>query len=334
MKKDALSAAIIIVLIFGFAYALHAIRVPVPMRPTHPFSMDERQATIPVGAADQPAIGHVIMRVNGEPITEEEFSASFASLPQEIQAQFNSEQGKQAFAEQLVRMKLLEQEGRRMKVDRDPRVAGQISAGRTDVLAQAAAQKITPNPSAAEIQKFYNENQRQMQSVELSHIVVAYQGGMIPAKNGRPAPDERTAINKALQIYQAIKEGASFEEMARKESDDTASAARGGALGQVAPGMLPQELDARVMSLKEGEVSTAIPSRYGIHIFKRGAQHSVPLQQVQERITAKMKQDQTIKRIEELRKTAKVDFDPKFFPDAKNWTGSQPPRPGAGRPPA
>src|SRR6185436_15496387 len=135
-----------IILIFALAFGISAKRVPVAMRPTHPFSMDERTATIPT--AEGAPVGHVIMRVNGEPITEEEFSAAFASLPQELQQQFNSEQGKQAFAEQIVRLKLLEQEGRRMHLDNDARVAGQLSAGRLDILASAAAQKLVAEASA------------------------------------------------------------------------------------------------------------------------------------------------------------------------------------------
>lgn len=330
MKKDLVSAVIIIVLIFAFAFGLHAMRVPVPMRPTHPFSLAERSAQIVPAGGERPAVGHVIMRVNGEPITEDEFAAAFASLPQEMQQQFNSEQGKQAFAEQLVRMKILEQEARRLNVDQDPKVAGQLAASRLDVLANAAAQKLVGNASPAEVQKFYNENRDRMQTADLYHIVIAYQGGAIPPKNGGAAPDEQTAVNKALQIYQQLKEGAKFEDMAKKYSDDPASAARGGFIGQVAPGMLPQELDARVMTMKPGEISTAIPSRYGVHIFKMGERHTRPLNEVQERIAAKVKQDETIRRIEELRKTAKVDFDPKFFPDAKNWTNPS----KQGRPPA
>ena len=57
-------------------------------------------------------------------------------------------------------------------------------------------------------------------------------------------------MNKALQIYQQLKEGAKFEDLAKKESDDTASGLRGGLLGDVAPGRLPPELDARVMNLR------------------------------------------------------------------------------------
>lgn len=333
MKKDALSALIVIILIFAFTYGISAMHAPPPMQPTQPFTATESAAAAPAAAEETPA-GHVILRVNGEPVTEEEFSASFQLLPQEMQQQLNSGPGKQAFAEQMVRVKLLEQEARRLKLQQDPNVAGQLAAQRTEILASAAAQKIVDKAPPAAVQKFYNENKERMQTVNLSHIVVAYQGGMIPPRGGGQPLDQRAAMNKALQIYQQLKEGANFEELAKKVSDDTTSAERGGLLGPVAPGTLPQELDARVMSLKPGEISTAIPSRYGIHIFKAGARQTQPLAEVQDRIAQRVKQEETMRRVEEMRKTAKVDFDPQFFPDANKPPAISPQRPGATRPPA
>lgn len=334
MKKDALSAVIIVILIFAFTYAVAAKHALPEMQPTHPFTETESAVAGPAAADEAPA-GHVIMRVNGEPVTEEEFSASFQLLPQDMQQQLSTGPGKQAFAEQMVRVKVLEQEARRLNLQKDPNVAAQLAAQRMEILAGAAAQKMG-NVSPAAVQKFYNDNAGQMQTVELSHIVVAYQGGMIPPKGGGQPLDQRAAMNKALQIYQQLKEGASFEALAKKESDDTASAERGGLLGPVAPGMLPPELDAKVMTLKPGEISTAIPSRYGIHIFKAGARQTQPLAAVQDRITQQVKREETMRRVEELRKSAKVDFDPQFFPDANKPPAAPPLPPGstATRPPA
>ena len=76
---------------------------------------------------------HVVMRVNDEPVTESEFQAAYAQLPEEVQRQYASEPGKQAFAEQIVRLKMLEQEGRKLGVEKDPRVAGQLAADRTNI---------------------------------------------------------------------------------------------------------------------------------------------------------------------------------------------------------
>jgi peptidyl-prolyl cis-trans isomerase C len=322
VKKDPIIAIAAIALAFAVTYAIAATRVPQPMQPTHPFT----ELATPVAGPEAPPAGNVIMRVNGEPVTENEFSAAFSSMPAELQQQFASEQGKKAFADQMVKMKVLEQEARRRKLQQDPNVAGQIAANQTEVMAGAAAQKLVEKITPADVQKFYNDNKQRLQTLELSHIVVAYQGGIIPPKGGGGALDQRAAMNKALQIYQQLKEGARFEDVAKQTSDDTASAARGGLLGPVAPGMLPQELDARVMTLREGEISTAIPSRYGIHIFKAGKRQTQPLSEVQDRLTAAVRQQETMRKIEELVKAAKVELDPKFFPPV--------PPPGAKRPPA
>ena len=321
MKKDAVLALAAILIVVGVTYGIAATRVPQPLQPSQPFSLIEAA----VAGPEAPPPGTVIMHVNGEPITENEFNAAFASMPAELQQQFANEQGKKAFADQMVKMKVLEQEARRLKLQQDPNVAGQIAANRTEVMAGAAAQKLVEKVTPADVQKFYNDNKARLQTVELSHIVIAYQGGMIPPKNGGAALDQRAAMNKALQIYQQLKEGAKFEDVAKRESDDTASGVRGGFLGPVAPGMLPQELEGRVLNLKEGEISTAIPSRFGIHIFKAGKRQTQPLSEVQDRLAGAVRQQETMRKIDELVKGAKVELDPKFFP---------PSQPAPKRPPA
>jgi peptidyl-prolyl cis-trans isomerase C len=329
LKKDAVIAVLIAAAVAGIAYGVARMRVPAPMRPSHPFTTE---STVTPSVPAAPTVGRVIMRINGEPVTEDEFAAAYSALPQELQQQYNSEQGKQAFAEQFVRMKLLEQEAAKLGVDHDPKVAGQLAAQRTDVLAGAAAQKLVPQASPQAVQKFYNENQARLQTLDLYHIVVAYEGGMLPPKGGGKPLDQQAAMNKALQIYQQLKEGASFNELAKKVSDDPQSAAQGGFIGSVPPGALPAELNARVFRLKEGEISDPIPSQFGIHIFKAGPKRVAPLAQVKDRIAQRVQQEETVARVEKLRSGAKVDFDPKFFPDAKNW--KQPAQKPGQKPPA
>jgi PPIC-type PPIASE domain/SurA N-terminal domain len=259
---------------------------------------------------------HVIMRVNDEPVTESEFQAAYAQLPEEMQRQFASEQGKQAFAEQMVRLKMLEQEGRKLGVDKDPRVAGQLAADRTNIMAAAAAQKLVGAPSNAAILKFYNDNRKTFEATELSHILIAYQGGGVPPRNGAPL-SQQDAMKRATSIVQQLKGGADFAQLARKYSDDASSAERGGDLGPFSPGMLPPEIEAHVVRLQSGQISDPVPSRFGIHIFKTGNHTSQPLEQVREGIARRVQQQNTLDRVELMRKTAKVDFDPKFFPGAQ-----------------
>lgn len=312
MKKDGAIALIAVLVIGGITYGLAAMRPPYLPTKSTPFS------TITVGKTD---LRHVVMRVNGEPVTEEEFQAAFDAMPEDMKRQFASAPGKQAFAEQLIRLKLLEQEGRRMGIDRDPKVAGQIASERTTILANATAEKIVGNPTDEAIQRFYNANQQKFQAIDVSHILIAYRGGAVPPRSGQPL-SEQDAMNRARAVYQQVKGGADFAATAQQFSDDPGSAAQGGKLGSFGRGMLPKEIEARVFALKKGEISEPLPSRFGIHIFKVTGFSLAALRDVTGGISRHVKQQNMFDRVEALRKVAKVDFDPKFFPEAKDWPGA------------
>jgi peptidyl-prolyl cis-trans isomerase C len=259
--------------------------------------------------------GRAIMHVNGEAITEGEFQAAYAQLPDEMKQQFATEAGKQAFAEQMIRLKILEQEGRKLGVEKDAKVAAQIAADHTNIVAAATAQKLVPPPTNDQVVKFYNDNKKNFEATELSHILIAYQGGGVPPRSGNPL-SRQDAMKKAQGIAQQLKGGADFAKLAQQNSDDVGSADRGGVLGPFSPGMLPPELEARVTQLQPGQPSDPIPSRYGIHIFKIGAHTTQPLEQVRPAITQRVQQKATLDKVEQLRKASKIEFDPKFFPDA------------------
>ena len=311
MKRDAIIAVAAIVLTAAICYGLAAMKPDFPPTTSSPYT---------TAAVGQQVSGHVIMRVNGEPVTQEEFEAAFAQLPEETQRQLASPQGKSAFAEQLVRYKLLEQEARRLGVDNDPRVAGMIAADRTNILASAAAQKLVQKPTDEAVRNFYAGNRASFESMQIGHILIAYQGGMVPPRPGTVAPPEREAAQKAEEIVKQLRAGADFARMALQVSDDVGSAERGGDLGALPRGQLPPELDQRVFALKEGEISNPMPSRFGVHIFRGGKRVTQPIEQVKPAIAQQVQRQNTLDRIESLRKTAKVDFDEKFFPELKPKT--------------
>ena len=306
MKRDAVIALIAVVLTTAICYGLAIIKLDLKPTLSHPFS---------TAAVGEQVSGHVIMRVNGEPVTEEEFGAAYAQLPEETQRQLSSPQGKTAFAEQFVRYKLLEQEARRLGVDRDPKVAGAIAADRTSILASAAAQKLVATPTDQAVRDYYAGNKGSFDSLQVAHILVAYAGGMAPTRTGKPAPTEQQAMAKAKEIVKQLRAGANFAQAALQVSDDIATAQQGGELGTFGRGTLPPELEQRVFAMKEGEVSDPMPSRFGVHIFKVGKRGTQTIEQVRPAIARRVQQQNTLDRIEVLRKQAKVDFDPKFFPD-------------------
>jgi parvulin-like peptidyl-prolyl isomerase len=290
-------------------YALAITRPQLTAKLSHPFSTAPATTTAAGNAK-------VVMHVNGQPVTEQEFMAIYRQLPEEVQRQFASETGKIALAEQTIRLKLLEQEARRLGLERDPNVAAQIEADQSNILANAAAEKMVPAPNEQAVQDFYAKNKGRFESADVSHILIAYAGGTIPPRSGK-APTLEEAKKKANAVYEQLKSGADFIAMARKVSDDAQTAKVGGQMGVVSRGMLPPELDAQIFSANKGDVTPPTVTQYGIHIFKVHGRKTQAIDEVKAGIAQRVRQEKLRDRVETLRKSAKVEFDPAFFPSTK-----------------
>ena len=306
MKKDILVAFVVLLVVAAVCYGLAVSRPAFQPTPSQPFTL------APTG---KQSAGLVVMRVNGEPITEGEFNAAFHQLPDQMQQQYASEPGKMAFAEQLIRLKLLEQEAHKMGLESDPKVDAVLAADRMNVLAGAAADKLAANPSEEAVQSYYSRNREQFEALDLSHIVIAYDGSLVHPRNGK-APSEQDALNEAMLVWKRLKAGADFANLARQVSDDQASAARGGELGEFTRGMLPPEIDAKIFALKPGAISEPMSTRFGIHIFKVNSRTNAPMSEVRGGITQQVRQQSVFDRVQAMRREANVEFDSKFFPSA------------------
>ena len=137
-----------------------------------------------------------------------------------------------------------------------------------------------------EQQKFYDQHKSEMEqpeAIKLSEILIAPQkpvpAAASPAENnGSQATDEAAkqaaeasalaaAEAKANDILKQIRSGASFEDVARKNSSGP-SAAQGGDLGVFKRGTLAKELEDRTFAMKAGEVTDVIRTKQGYVILK------------------------------------------------------------------
>ncbi|MET0341679.1 MAG: peptidylprolyl isomerase [Polyangiales bacterium] len=83
--------------------------------------------------------------------------------------------------------------------------------------------------------------------------------------------DEKTkaaAKGKATDIRARVLKGEDFAKIARKESEDTGSGARGGDLGYNTKGKMVAPFDDVQFALKPGEVSEVVETRFGYHVIK------------------------------------------------------------------
>ena len=302
--KDLLAAIVIIVIVLGVTFGLAAMRPDRPATPSHAFAM----ATGPLPASND----KVVMRINGEPITETQFNALVKTAPEQMRPFYGTQAGRRALADQLVKLKALEQEGKRLGADQDADISSQIDMDKANIVASYALKKIVGTPTEAEIQAEYAKSKEAFAAVPMSHILVAYRGGQVPARAGE-APPSGVAMQKAKEIVAKLRAGANFSATALAESDDTESGERGGDLGPVSPEQLPPELAAVVVKLKPGEISDPVQSRFGIHIIRIGSRQSQPIERVRDQLAQKIQQDKLKTAVEALQNKANVDLDPKFF---------------------
>ena len=143
--------------------------------------------------------------------------------------------------------------------------------------------------SKEEGQKFYDDHKDEMQHAEfirLSEILVtpkavtpapdpnaanAGSSAQTPldeaAKQAADADALSAAETKAKDILKQLRDGAAFDDIAKKYSDGP-SAADGGALGTFERGKLAKELEDRTFAMKTGEITDVIRVKQGFAILK------------------------------------------------------------------
>lgn len=156
-----------------------------------------------------------------------------------------------------------------------------------------------------EVQEFYNQHQKELEGPEeitLSEILVSTEPKQAADKNkqkdagesdkveDKPAEEDPAKVAqaeaKAKLIYQQLKNGAKFDELAKKVSDGS-TAAQGGPLGTFKKGELAKEFEDKTLSLKPGEVTEPIRTKQGFLILKVDAHRSAgvpPLREVEDNI--------------------------------------------------
>lgn len=96
------------------------------------------------------------------------------------------------------------------------------------------------------------------------------------------------ARQKLLHLRERVENGDDFAVLARAHSEDTASAASGGDLGWVNPGMMVPEFEKAMNALKPNQLSQPVRSSFGLHLIQVLGRRSHDI--TQERLEAAARQ--------------------------------------------
>jgi parvulin-like peptidyl-prolyl isomerase len=304
VKKDAVVAIAAVLLVLVSAYALAALRPDRPATPSQPFRPETKAAA----AKKTDPNDKVVMHVNGEPVTESEFHTFMQQAPAEQRPFLGSAEGKRMLADEMVKLKTLEQEGRRLGVADQPDVRSQLDSLEAQIVAGRTLEKLVREEVEKNIQAEFAKEKANAKT--LRHILVAYQGSAVPPRAGQPLSVEQ-ARQKAASLVARIRGGQDFATVAAKESDDQQTAMRGGVLGAARPDQLPPEIAAVVNNLKPGQISDPVQTQFGIHIFNV---EEPRFEEMRAMLTERMQRKAVEDTVARLQKGAKVELDPTFFP--------------------
>ena len=107
-----------------------------------------------------------------------------------------------------------------------------------------------------EIEEYYKNNFHG--DIEVKHILIT------PDSEDKKA----SALKEAKDIIKKLQNGEDFSKLAKKYSDDTNSAKKGGDLGFISTGDTVTEFETAAFKLKKGEYTTTpVETTYGYHII-------------------------------------------------------------------
>jgi peptidyl-prolyl cis-trans isomerase C len=237
--------------------------------------------------------------VNGKPVPKARADAFIKMVQKQAAAQ-----GQQLppdidkrVRDKLVLDEIITQEAERRGLAATPEYKAQMEQARQALLAQALREDVAAKSvvSDAEIQAEYDKFKAQAGGTEYRarHILVEKE-------------DEAKALIKQLNG------GASFEELAKKNSKDPGSGANGGDLDFAAPGSYVPEFSQAMVKLKKGEMTQEpVKTQFGYHIIKledtRQAQFP-GIEEVKPQIKQRLEQAKLNSFLEDLRAKAKTDY--------------------------
>lgn len=265
---------------------------------------------------------NIVAKVDDQVITLKEYQDSFNQVKTQIESdpQYTKDIWNQNYNEQkfidvvknsvldnLILEKLLIKEAEKEKITAtDKEITDEYNSEKvtnSNVTKETAKDNVLVNKlidswtkdvkvTDSEAEKYYNDNKSQFEVVKASHILVS---------------DEKTAN----EIYDKLKNGANFAELAKQYSIDTSTKDNGGELGEFPRGTMVQEFEDAAFALNPGEISKPVKTQYGYHIIKSEGKSIKSFNDVKSSIITYLennkKQDIFNQKSEALKKAAKIE---------------------------
>ena len=296
------------------------------------------------------AADKAIVTIGDETLTRAQVADMLRLLPPQQRSLFSKPAGKQAFADYIVRSKLYSREARKRGLDARPEVEQTIrqfqamleknrvgrlpikdDEDRKQVLAlfkESLLMKAAENElkkelavSAMEVGSYYQENGAVFDMVRGRRLVIRSEASNVFFGDNRPRDQilsDEEARTKAEKLRREIQEGADFEVMAARHSEDPLTSGVGGDTGIVRRGLpnktlvTPPEVDL-LFSLEPGDLSPIVQTPMGFALLKLDEKRKMSLAEAHPEIQARIRNQKLEDWYQQMRLEHGIVIDPSFF---------------------
>lgn len=256
----------------------------------------------------------VVLTVGDLKLTRAQFDGILAALAEGGRPASTAAARRQV-AEQFGEMEALAQEARKRKIDEDPKVKEMMTVQSDSYLARSLAQKLTDDVklSDTDVQAYYNAHKDEFEEAQASHILIRFKGSPVPLKPNQKDLTDEEALAKAQDIHKQLAGGADFAALAKDNSDDPGSAAKGGSLGKFKHGQMVAPFDKVAFSLPVGQISEPVKTQFGYHLIKVESRTAKTLEEAKADIEKQMKPKMAQEAAENIRKQRPVTLNDAYF---------------------
>ncbi len=234
----------------------------------------------------------VVATIDGKPITAKQAADLLSSLSPDQRRQVEANLAQ--VVQQMYIQEAFAADAAKENLDQQAPYKLQLQMARSNILARAYLANLTKNPDAAkQAQAYYDAHPADFDEVSVSAIAIAYNAPGTPANSAKVTRTESEAQAKALDIEKKIKAGGDFSAVARTDSDDQQSAAKGGQMQPfvMASDNIPEEIKSAVSKLQPGQVSEPARGRGAYFILKLDNRTRVGFDRLKDNLVQKLALD-------------------------------------------
>ena len=288
-----------------------------PVTPAAPTVAGPDGVTMPLVMAAPAAVipaDRVVIQVGDVKLTAGQIGQILDAYP-ESQRMFANGPGRAQFVDQVVRVLLLAEEGRRRKLHETEAYRNQLTYTSDGILANQTDAEIKRQVAGDEalLKGYYEAHKSEYQQIHVRHILIRMQGSPVTLPPGQKDLTDAEALAKAQEIRQKLVQGADFAELARTESNDVGSSSKGGDLGFLKHGQTVPSFEDAAFALPDGELSQPVKTSYGYHLIRvEERKPTRTFEDVRPELEKTLGTEASRKFVESLKSKTTVVIDPDF----------------------